>query len=77
MFEIVVSGHVHWNEPPIEFSDRGPALGHAKGILGRLIEMGAPDDATVSVLREDVVVASYSVVSWRMAVKFIGGRAYR
>jgi hypothetical protein len=63
-------------EKPLLFRDRDSAVGHAKSILGRLANMNAPGDVTVTVLQGDKIEVSYSVASWRTTVRFIGEKAY-
>ena len=77
MFEVVVAGGAgfSWSEPPVKFSDRESAYGHARGILGRIVKI-APDDTEVTVLDGETVVAVWSVVSWRTAIWMIGDKAY-
>jgi hypothetical protein len=75
MFEIRVS-NFDWNEPPPQFSERSAAMGHARSIVGQLADMGAPLHATVSVVKDGQFEAGYSVASWQIAVKWLGGKVY-
>lgn len=58
------------------FGERDSAVGYARSIVGRLVDMGAPLDAMVSVLKGGEFEASYSVASWQLAVKWHGEKVY-
>jgi len=77
MFTVKVFGNFDWSEPPLQFADRAAAVGHARGLLGHLSDMGAPDGVAIAVMQADTVEITYSVASWRLAVKYVGDRAYR
>jgi hypothetical protein len=76
MFKVVASNSVDWDEPPPQFAERDAAIGHARGLVGLLASEGAPADVIVSVLRGNTTEATYSVQSWRWAVKMVGDKLY-
>jgi hypothetical protein len=47
-FKISVKG-VEWDQPFPQFSEQDAAIGYVRGVMGRLLDMGAPPNATVSV----------------------------
>ena len=75
-FKVCIVSEHHLDELPMLFSDRDAAKSHAKSLIGRLADE-APDDTIVSVLDDaGTEIATYSAASWRMAVRFIGKKAY-
>ncbi len=76
MFTVIIYGDFDWAEPPVEFADRTAAVGHARSVVGRLMEEGAPNEVLVTVMHNGVVEITYSVASWRLGIRFIGDKAY-
>jgi hypothetical protein len=75
-FKVCIVGEHHLDELPMLFSDLHAAKCHAKSLIGRLADE-APDDTIVSVMDDaGTEIATYSVASWRMAVRFTGKKAY-
>jgi hypothetical protein len=75
LFKISING-VEWDEPFPQFSNKDAAIGYVAGVMGRLLDMGAPSKTTVSVKQGRRIVSIYSVASWRLAVMTIGDKAY-
>jgi hypothetical protein len=76
LYRVEVMGIVDWPDPPIEFADRSSAIGHAKGLVGRLLDLGAGDEVSVSVRVDDTTEATYSVAGWRLTLMILGDKAY-
>jgi len=75
-FRVEVTGLAEWPDPPFDFADRNSAIRYAKGLAGRLLDMGASDDARVNVRANGIIQAAYTVSSWRTAIIFLGDKAY-
>lgn len=73
-FSIIISGF-DLDEPLPRFSERESALGFARGLIARLPDT-APAETTVEVMCGRTAEAIYSIESWRMAVRFVGDKAY-
>jgi hypothetical protein len=73
---IIAGPGYEWDEPPVEFAERAAALDYVRGLMGQLC-LDAPCD-TMAVVTDGsgAAIATYSVASWRVAVKLIGKKAY-
>lgn len=74
-FRIIIKGF-DWPDPLPIFSERDSAIGYGRGLMGKLLHAKAPDRATVTVLCGRAIVATWSVASWRVAIKLVGEKIY-